>query len=75
MNKRPDKCRGALGFRPNWAPSQVHKEISMFRKIWVLLKPFHRAFFTLILLAIVGEGAQIVISYTVSLIVSPYILT
>ena len=46
----------------------------MFRKIWVLLKPFHRAFFALILLAVIGEGAQIAVSYTVSLIVSLFTL-
>ncbi len=41
----------------------------MFLKLWRLLKPFHRIFFTLILLTFFYEASQILGSYTVSLVV------
>lgn len=41
----------------------------MFRKLFTLLRPFHKVFATLILMAFVYEGGQILGSYIVSLIV------
>ena len=41
----------------------------MFRRIWDLLAPFHKAFATIVLLAIVYELGSMVASYTVPLIV------
>lgn len=41
----------------------------MFRKLFTLLRPFHKVFATLILMAFLYEGGQILGSYIVSLIV------
>lgn len=41
----------------------------MFRKLWKLLKPFHRIFYQFLMLAILYESLQLVNSYVMSLVV------
>ena len=41
----------------------------MFGKLFTLLKPFHKVFITLVLMAVIYEGGGVLGSYTVSLIV------
>lgn len=42
----------------------------MFKKIWVLLKPFHRTFYLFIALAVLYEIVQLGASYVISLVVT-----
>ncbi len=42
----------------------------MLRKLWVLLKPFHKAFYLFMFIAFCYELVQMVASYTISLVVT-----
>lgn len=72
MSKRPDKIGAFLVLDQNVYPplaEHLHKEKTMFRKLWHLLAPFHPAFKRLVLLAILYEAGGVLISYTVPTIV------